>query len=174
MPVLEDDVKIAGEHFISPSTPESDAEVFLAHKRNGNMKKARRLGTQLGQKLLKNYQTATTLRLQQLVVLSAYTIRSCAQEYAPDSILAQTILSAFYSTLEQRPLCLALASDESAFSLYMLAGRSLRGPSIGQVFAGLCGQAESDELAQDGQNFFEQLRGDLENTFARQAFSPSK
>ena len=159
LPFDDSDIKIAPDR---PSQvfdlSEGAANAFVREKNNGNMEKARQLGELLAGEL-----TAGTggipyfgvgafddpQSLSQRRLLYAYVVSRVIEDTAPNSIVAQSALSAFYDRIQREaPEYYEAVTDSAALSLYILAGRSNPEDyaALGRVFARLCGREEGDEV----------------------------
>lgn len=151
----DSDMKIAPNRMSKVfDTSEGAASAFVHEKSNGNMDKARKLGQQFAAELTAPMKGVTLFgigafdnkrTMAQRKVLFAYIVNRVTQDMAPNSILAQSVLSSFYESVQQRSAELyELINDSAAFSLYILAHRSSHGnpASIGRVFAQLCDRDE--------------------------------
>ena len=158
MPQDDSDIKIMPDRASKVfDSAEGAATAFLRETHNGNMKKAKELGSQLavelcgGQKgatlfgvgLLDNEQT-----IFQRKVLFAYLAVKVTEDLAPNSLVAQSAIAAFYDTAEKNvPEIYGHLVDPAVFSQYALASRSNTDHdlAIGRIFARLCGR-EDDQL----------------------------
>ncbi|MEM1484087.1 hypothetical protein V6615_04300 [Oscillospiraceae bacterium PP1C4] len=144
-------------------TSEGAANAFVREKSNGNMDKARVLGTQLAIELTAESKGGATLfgvgafdnehTVKQRKVMFAYVVKKVIEDMAPNSIVAQSALSAFYETIQQTsPEIYELATDTAAFSLYNLSARtSPEDPcAIGNVFALLCDREDDPVFVRYG------------------------
>ncbi|MBE6907093.1 MAG: hypothetical protein E7476_12565 [Ruminococcaceae bacterium] len=147
----DSDMKIAPERISEVfDTSEGAANAFVREKSNGNMDKARKLGQQFAAELTVPSKGATLFgvgvfdndnTMAQRKVLFAYVVNRVVEDMAPNSIVAQSVLSSFYESVRQQSAELYdLINDSAAFSLYMLARRSApeKSEAVGRVFAQLC------------------------------------
>lgn len=136
---------------------EGAASAFVREKNNGNMEKARALGVHLAAELSAEKQGVTLFgvgafdnadMLLQRRVLFAYVVGRVVEEIAPNSIVAQSAMSAFYDAIQADSReTYKLLTDTAVFSLYSLSARAAPDDpcAIGRVFARLCAQ-ENDKL----------------------------
>lgn len=138
---------------------EGAASAFVREKNNGNMEKARQLGQSLARELGRRqgglpyfgvgvFDDAQSLGQRRL--LYAYIVSRVIEDTAPNSIVAQSALSAFYGQIQREtPEYYAAVTDSAALSLYILAGRSEPDDynALGGAFARLCGR-EGDPVFQ--------------------------
>ena len=163
----DDDVKIAPGSF-SGSKKQQDladqaAQEFLRQKKLGNVDKARQLGTDfaellwvLAQELIMGDGNVEQREVHHRLLLCSYAVCRVVSEASPNSIVAQTSLSRFYSAVEERSNVLSRhVSDTAAFSLYILSERSKDDiAEIGKIFAKLIGQEGDIEKAGLGNQVF--------------------
>ncbi len=133
---------------------EGAASAFVREKSNGNMEKARLLGQSLAQELGKERGGLPYFgvgifdddrSLSQRRLLYTYIVSRVIEDTAPNSIVAQSALSAFYDQIQREtPEYYAAVTDSAALSLYILAGRSEPDDynALGRTFAQLCGREE--------------------------------
>lgn len=151
----DSDMKIAPNRMSKVSDmSEGAASAFVREKSNGNMDKARKLGQQFAAEMTAPIKGITLFgigafdnerTMAQRKVLFAYVVNRITQDMAPNSILAQSVLSSFHESVKQQSAELyELINDSAAFSLYILAHRSNPGnpESIGRVFAQLCNRED--------------------------------
>ena len=151
----DSDMKIAPDRISKVfDMSEGDANAFVREKSNGNMDKARKLGQQFAAELTAPMKGVTLFgigafdnqrTMDQRKVLFAYIVNLVTQDMAPNSILAQSVLSSFYDSVQYQSTELhELITDSAAYSLYILAHRSSPGnpEEIGKVFAQLCDRDE--------------------------------
>ena len=147
----DSDIKIAPD---DPSevfdTSEGAAAAFAREKANGNMEKARALGVQFAAELTADergivwfgigaFDSAETL--SQRKVLFSYLVGRVIEDMAPNSIVAQSAMSAYYDELQRvSGETYGLVSDSAALSLYILAG-CLRASAAGRTTRSLSGTA---------------------------------
>ena len=136
---------------------EGAAYAFIREKTNGNMEKARALGKRFAGELTAGRTGMAQFgvgafddqdTLAQRNVLFAFIVGRVIEEMAPNSIVAQSAMSAFYETIERTsPEIYRQISDSAALSLYIFSARSTPGDetAAGEVFARLCGR-EGDAL----------------------------
>ena len=149
----DSDIKIAGQE---PSEEVSDsmvAQEYLTQRENGNIERARQLGRTLAIELfgcdeilnLGYDRSETPLVLAQRRVLFSFVAGRAIDELTPNSILADTAVSAFYDVVKEHPSIYAEINDAAAISLYMLTSRApgLEPNAVGRVFAKLCGREGS-------------------------------
>lgn len=159
----DSDIKIAPD---DPSevfdTSEGAAAAFAREKANGNMEKARALGVQFAAELTADergivyfgigaFDSAETL--SQRKVLFSYLVGRVIEDMAPNSIVAQSAMSAYYDELQRvSGETYGLVSDSAALSLYILAGRSSPDDigAVGRVFARLCGRKDAPVFVRYG------------------------
>ncbi len=149
----DSDMKIVPE---KPSeifdSSEGAANAFVREKSNGNMEKARLLGIQFAQELTAKSKGVTLFgagefdnshTIKQRKVMFAYIVNKVIEDIAPNSIVTQSALSAFYDTIQETsPEIYQMITDTAAYSLYILSDRAAPDDpcAIGRVFAQLCGK----------------------------------
>lgn len=151
----DSDMKIAPDRISEVfDMSEGAANAFVREKSNGNMDKARKLGQQFAAELIAPSKGATLFgvgafdndsTMAQRKVLFAYVVNRVVEDMAPNSIVAQSILSSFYESVRQQSEKLYdLINDTAAFSLYILSHRSTpeKSEAVGRVFAQLCNKEE--------------------------------
>lgn len=167
--VEDEDIKIMGDSF-SPRVSQEDsselaAQQFLQQKESGNIDKARQLGMEYVQALLKCDPALfggaggeeNAKGLHHRILLFSYALNRVVAEHSPDSILAQTTLNVFYNELENAsPDLYQHVCDMAAFSLYILCERSetRTDEEIGKVYAGLCGEQDNPERIEEGNRLY--------------------
>ncbi len=133
-------------------TGEGAATAFTREKANGNLEKARRLGAKFAEDLLRNgsskalfgvgaFDDDTTITQRR--VMFAYVVNQVIGDTAPNSMVGQSALSAFYEEARnQSQEIYEQINDSAAFSQYLLAARyQPEDPcAIGKVFSRLCGR----------------------------------
>ena len=163
----DDDVKIATGSFggskKQPDQAEQAAQEFLRQKQLGNVDKARQLGTSFAellwghaQELIMGEGNLLQLEVHHRLLLCSYAVCRVVSEASPNSIVAQTALSRFYSAVEERSNVLNRhVSDTAAFSLYILSERSKDDiAEIGKIYAKLIGNdGNADKIAQGNEVF---------------------
>ena len=141
---------------------EGAASAFVREKSNGNMEKARLLGQSLAAELGREpgglpyfgvgaFDDGKSLDQRRL--LYAYVVSRVIEDTAPNSIVAQSALSAFYSQVQREtPEYYPAVTDSAALSLYILAGRSEPDDynALGRTFARLCGREEDPVFCRYG------------------------
>jgi hypothetical protein len=146
---------------------EGAANAFVREKNNGNMEKAHQLGIRFAQELTNEssgipffgtgkFDNEETLR--QRKVLFAYIVHQVIDDIAPNSIVAQSALSAFHETIqESMPEIYKTITDTLTFSLYILSSRSAPDDprAIGKVFAQLCQRADDPIFVDYGKELAE-------------------
>ncbi len=165
------DIKI-----FSPIKKEPEAEsVTIADnmKRqvlSGNLQKARNLGKALADSYPEAAEKKELLHIaeccnveldrnikDQAIILSVFTAEYCINNYMPDSILATTALTMFYDTLtDDSPELYNNLLSSAAFSFYYmnLDGKNADPDLIGETFAMLCGDKNSECLTCYGKTVF--------------------
>ena len=148
----DEDIKIANGSF--KKTPMEDqaeqaARDFLRQRDIGNIDRARSLGKFYADSL---WSTASEMfavedsKMSQqekhhVILLCSYLINRIIAECSPNSIVAQTVLNAFYTSVEERSETLYRhISDTATFSLYILnerTGGDYR--QVGEIFSRQCG-----------------------------------
>ena len=113
---------------------EGAAYAFIREKTNGNMEKARALGKRFAGELTAGRTGVAQFgvgafddqdTLAQRNVLFAFIVGRVIEEMAPNSIVAQSAMSAFYETIERTsPEIYRQISDSAALSLYIFSARS--------------------------------------------------
>ena len=113
---------------------EGAAYAFIREKTNGNMEKARALGKRFAGELTAGRTGVAQFgvgafddqdTLAQRNVLFAFIVGRVIEEMAPNSIVAQSAMSAFYETIERTsPEIYQQISDSAALSLYIFSARS--------------------------------------------------
>lgn len=138
---------------------EGAASAFVREKSNGNMDKAHQLGLAFAAEILNPTdavvlfgigQLDTELTIMQRKLMFAYIVNKVIEEMAPNSIVAQSAMAAFYDEIGgHSPEIYELITDSAAFSLYILSVRSSAEEddpyAIGRVFAQLC-EHEDDKV----------------------------
>ena len=162
----DDDIKIATGSFSGSKKQQDQAEQaaqeFLRQKELGNIDKARKLGTdfaellwELAQELIMD-EGRLQLEIHHRLLLCSYAVCRVVSEASPNSIVAQTSLSRFYSAVEERSNVLNRhVSDTAAFSLYILSERSKDDIiEIGKIYAKLTGYEGNAEIIEQGNFVF--------------------
>lgn len=135
---------------------EGAANAFAREKANGNMSKAREIGQQFADELAAGakgvamfavgaYDTEDTLRHRQ--VLYSFIVSHVIEDMCPNSIVAQSALSAFNETVQEKlPQEAERISDTGVLSLYILAARMAPDDyyELGRVFAECCGHKDDE------------------------------
>lgn len=135
---------------------EGAASAFVRERDNGNMEKARLLGIRFAGELTAETKGASLfgtgepepLQIQeQRKILFSYIVHSVVNDIAPNSIVAQSAISAFYETVNGiSPEIYAMITDSAVYSLYIHSDRTAPGDAnaLGRVFAHLCGRAQDE------------------------------
>jgi len=165
------DMKIAPDHFSSSqrdylSEAEAEALDYLRQKNSGNIDLARTLGEQFAALLIHEAQEnfepwpqgmANSLRAHHRLLLFSYVVNRVVAELSPDSILAHTTTSAFYSEVEQKaPQLDRYIRDMASYSLYILCERSAScsESEVGKIYARLCGDKDNARLIDEGGHYY--------------------
>lgn len=167
----DSDMKIAGEKFGPPKTPEDTeftAEMLDQEKSNGNLSRARRLGAIMADEVTSiegGQLTNDAVVLTQRRILLAFAVEVGLDKFLPNTLLSQTAQSVFYETLSQTASAFYEDLQESgAFSFYYLCVREGRDIEInvGKTFASLCGKVNDLALTILGKemylHFIDQVR----------------
>lgn len=143
------DMKIAPA---SPTSIQEEADStdrsvldFVRQKNNGNVARAKQLGSQLAGVLLEmGRQLIGCPRRNQQLMLVSYGLNRMVEENAPNSTVAHTVLNTFYDQVQEKDAQVYQAiNDSGAYTLYMLEAR--QGDNVGRVCAKLCGNAALEE-----------------------------
>lgn len=160
------DMKIAGENIapeIELDADEKAAEIFLQNKEVGNIAIANQVGISLAnllwqeaQMLIMEDSGLPAQRVHQMLVLCSFVVNKVIGENSPNTLLAQTALSKFYSTTEERSSVLYQhISDTASFSLYILYERTGNGgDDVGEIYADLCGVEKDKNLIREGDSLY--------------------
>lgn len=168
VPEGDEDIKIADGSFGDPLTNEDYADKaaaeYLKQKDVGNIEKAGQLGELLAKELwgvaqellMKEEDQVTDRIVHQKILLYTYAVNSFVADSAPNSLLAETALSVFYSEVEELSKVLFQhISDTAAFSLYILNQRSGGvEEDIGRIYAKLSGKENDYKTIRDGNHLY--------------------
>lgn len=150
-------------------TSEGAAVAFVREKNNGNMEKARILGTRFAEALFSDDRKGIAFgigemddanTIAQRKVMFTHVVGQVIEDIAPNSIVAQSALSAFYDRIQQDSAEIYdQVTETAAVTMYMLASRTTADDpqAYGGVFARLCGQ--------EGNPLFVQYGSELANYF---------
>ena len=160
------DMKIAPESFsrspVNEVSAQDEAEDYLRQKSAGNICLARKLGERYAGLLMaevtENFDPWPTdlsqeLRAHHRLLLLTYVVNRVVALLSPNSILAQTTLNVFYSTLDEKaPQLDKYIRDMGSYSLYVLCERSHNRTEddIGEIYAGLCADKDNPSLIDEG------------------------
>lgn len=164
MAFTDEDIRIYGGSAPVPESgmgEEESAALYVIHRANGNLEKARQLGELLAQTLVGDVDrlTGDPYGDQKLVLLS-FLISDELEEKLADGMLRQSAAAAFRGRVEELdPNLFALITDSTAFTLYILHDRKVEGGECGRVLADLCGRGGDDALIQEGDALAEEYRG---------------
>lgn len=148
--VGEDDVRIAGAPVKRADPGESSAADFYNQHNMGNIQTALQLGGCLARLYcgyIRKCQEPEPV-LGQLAILFSYAVNRSIQ-CLPNSLIAQTVLSTFYNTVQQESAELyQKVRDPVPFSLYILRDkRAEPAESYGDIFSSLCAGRVDSQLA---------------------------
>lgn len=148
----DSDMKIAGGRWSARPREEGNAVArdYLAQRELGNIQRAKQLGEEFAC-LVEQWGdrqdgAEAPPFAHAYYCMLAFGVNQAVEHFFPNSILAQTALSAFYDRLGSCcPACSKAAGDSAAFSLFLLAirGRQPAQQAVGGVFAELCGRQEA-------------------------------
>lgn len=166
----DSDMKIFGAPSGEPQKePESGADeaarIFLKHKEQGNIERAKLLGAQYGEWLVHESEPMVEYGLcsdereacYQRYLLCAYVISMSVRDKSPDAIVSNAIMTAFYDYLrDNSPRLYEDITDSAAFSLYILRARTQRfvDDAMGRVFSVLCAHDDEPEYVEIGKRIY--------------------
>lgn len=166
----DEDIKIAPGSFSQPCAEDGAdlaARDFLKQKGCGNIDRARDLGTRYAKALLHTQDGPLAGEAEgkppqvqhHIYLLYAYVVSHVIADHSPNSILAQTSLNIFHSTVEASSAEMtAHINDTAAFSMYILYERSSsRADEVGRIFAGLAGRETDTALAAYGNRLYDEI-----------------
>ena len=147
--VEEDDVRSAGAPVKRADPGESSAADFYNQHNMGNIQTALQLGGCLARLYcgyIRKCQEPEPV-LGQLAILFSYAVNRSIQ-CLPNSLIAQTVLSTFYNTVQQESAGLyQKVRDPVPFSLYILRDkRAEPSETYGDIFSSLCVGREDPRL----------------------------
>jgi len=173
--MFDEDIKIAGTRPGGTlDAADLAAQDFLVQKKNGNIDRARSLGETfagclwgLAQSLIMDNELELTQQeIHHRLLLCSYGVNRVITQYAPNSIVAQTALSRFYTEVEEKSNVLHRhVSDTAAFSLYILGERTGNGSDsdVGKIYAKFIGRENDAESIRQGgevyRTFFRTCKG---------------
>ncbi len=159
----DQDMKIVGEKpsddIRKNNEPFSEISDYKKEKTNGNLERAKGLGTALASEFvtvcrkdeLNLSQNDSESLITQKTLLLSFTVMAGLEQFCPNMALANTARTAFFDGLYERDRDLfEKSSDTGAFSFYYLSFR--RGTEVdrrvGQTFAMLCSH-DGDPIYQE-------------------------
>ena len=176
--VTDGDMKIAPDfskpRVQGPDAAETGAAEFLRQRENGNINRSREVGRRLAAHLLEydtdldNLNSSVAL-MGQARVLHAFAINKALEDHALNSIIAHSVLSTFYETVEDKSdLVSREINDSAVFSLYLLAtDDETDTKALGELFAKL---AERPELSQLGEKLYHKYYNDCVSALDQAGF----
>ena len=169
-PVDEDeDIKIYGGGKVSgaavPAEDDGAAE-FIREKENGNLQRAKQLGTVLGRRLRHLWRFGDMAQeLQQKKILYTFVASKIIKERCPGSLLAQAALAEFSKVVQAvSQQDYDSIQDSLAFTKYLLSQRK-DVDAVGQTFADLCGQKDDVHLKTKGIQLYYRYTSDCLKLF---------
>lgn len=166
----EDDVRIAAGKAAGEAAldlGQQEAESYIKHRDNGNIEKARALGSALGQMVLADMpQLEANLKDWILIdhgkMLYIFVAERAIRDLAPDTILSQVSIEAFRQvvTAQIEAVYEGLAGSR-ADTFYQLS--YFRRPAsqvayhMGRTYAQLCGREDEEPVLRLGQGMFSKM-----------------
>lgn len=177
-----DDLSELAAAFSSDDSEET-ARRFRAHRDNGNLERAQRIGRLLANELLQKESAAlwgiddveSMLMIRQRKLLFVFVADQVLEELLPDSLLAQSAQNTFYNKLKRvEPALYDAVRADGAFSLYLVCCKDglTDCDGIGKVFAGLVGRAEDYVIRQFGETLYKYFRDVCEKIVAAERMIP--
>lgn len=181
----DNDIKI----FVSRSKKESDDSVALieemnAQRANGNIQKAKDLGSHLAERFLNTEELKASLEgavgsldypekiMFQIKILIFFTAELCIDRLLPNSLLMNTATNAVYDIIVDRAGDFYTTfSDGIEYSFYYLAVKQENYVAeMGKAFAMLCNKKDDEAFEKLGRDIFTSVANEINNIIRQYDF----